>query len=128
MCSRIDTGSVSPRWIALWRVAILLAACTSAFGTLRVVHAVAEVASQSPAKEAKETPTPNPSVPPQAIPLSDVAERIERLENSLKSLEKQLTDDPADKALEDQLKARDFAIQEEAAEALTMSQDVSQRS
>jgi len=120
VCSRINTGSVSSRWIASWRVAILLAACTSAFGTLRVVHAVAEVASQSPPKEAKETPAPNPSVPPQAIPLSDVAERIERLENSLKGLEKQLADDPTDKALEDQLKARDLAIQEEAAEALTL--------
>jgi potassium efflux system protein len=115
--SSINTCSVSPAWIASWRVAILLAACTCSFGPLRVVHAVAEVASQSPAKE---TPAPSPTIPPQAIPLPDVAERIERLENSLKDLEKQLADTPADKVLEEQLKARDFVIQGEAAEALTL--------
>jgi hypothetical protein len=37
---------------------------------------------KAPPKKLRRTPTPNPSVPPQAIPLSDVAERIERLENS----------------------------------------------
>jgi potassium-dependent mechanosensitive channel len=114
--SRIKTGSGSLRLSASWRLIILLAACTCPFGALRVVQAVAEVASP----KAAETPAPSPTIPPQAIPLPDVAERVERLENSLKELEKEIVDSPADKALDAQLKARDFAIQEEATEAFAL--------
>jgi small-conductance mechanosensitive channel len=79
---------------------------------LRDVQAGAQVASPAPAA--------TPTAAPQSIPLPEVAERVERLESTLRELEKELADTADDKALENQLKARDLAIQEEATEALAV--------